>query len=140
MSGEIDHFLLEQIKRHEGYRQFPYKDSVSKWTVAIGRNLDDVGIFPEEAEYLLTNDIQRAVQELRLALPWYQSQSRRRKQALINLTFNMGLPTLKRFKKFLAAMEAGDYSAAHDELLDSRYAKQVGKRANELAEQIRDDR
>lgn len=137
MSSEIDTNLLEQIKRHEGYKQHPYKCTAGKLTVGIGRNLDDVGILPREAEYLLMQDVQRSVAELRLAFPWYNKLERPRKQAMINLIFNIGLPTLRKFTKFLAAMEAGDYDTAHDELLDSRYARQVGRRAIELAEQIR---
>lgn len=137
MSADIDNFLLQQIKRHEGYRRFPYKDTVGKLSVAIGRNLDDVGISEQEAEYLCVNDLQTAVSNLKHAFPWIEKLSHRRRQAMVNLTFNMGITTLKQFKKFLAAMESGDYLTASKEMLDSNYAKQVGQRANELAEQIK---
>jgi len=136
VSSEIDIFLLSQVKRHEGYRQKVYKCTAGKLTIGIGRNLDDVGIFPNEAEYLLTNDLQRAVNELSLAFPWYRDLSLRRKQALINLVFNVGLSSLKGFKKFLSAMQSGDWDTAKTELLDSKYARQVGQRAIEIAEQI----
>jgi len=136
MSGEIDNFLLSQLKRHEGFRQKIYKCTAGKDTVGYGRNMTDVGIFPEEAEYLLVNDLVRSINELSLAFPWYRNLSARRKQALINLHFNIGLSSLRGFKKFLAAMEAGQWETAKAELLDSRYAQQVKGRANEIADQI----
>ena len=136
MSGEIDGWLLLQIKRHEGFRQKIYKCTAGKDTVGYGRNMTDVGIFPEEAEFLLKNDLQRSVNELSFAFPWYRELSRRRKQALVNLNFNIGLSSLRGFKKFLAAMEAGQWETAKAELLDSRYAQQVKGRANEIAELI----
>ena len=34
--------LKNDIKRHEGFRSKPYKDTVGKTTIGYGRNLDDV--------------------------------------------------------------------------------------------------
>jgi lysozyme len=136
MSSEIDSFLISQLKRHEGDKRKPYRCTSGKLTIGIGRNLDDVGIFPEEAEYLLTNDLVRGINELSLAFPWYRNLSQRRKQAMLNLHINLGLSRLRGFPKFLAAMEAGQWETAKAELLDSRYAKQVKGRANEIADQI----
>lgn len=136
MTDEIDKFLIDQIKRHEGFRSKPYKCPAGKLTIGYGRNIEDNGITMDEAEHLLVNDIARSQTELSNSLPWYKGLSHRRKQAMINLAFNMGWGTLQKFKKFLAAMESGNYSIAKDELLDSKYAQQVGKRAQEVAEQI----
>lgn len=136
MSGEIDSFLIDQIKRHEGYRRHPYKCTSGKLTIGIGRNLDDNGISEEEAEYLAVSDLKRSAAELNKTFPWYYSLSKRRKQALINFHFNVGLATMLKFKNFLAEMESGNYPLAAQELLDSQYAKQVKSRADELALQI----
>lgn len=136
MSSEIDSFLIDQIKRHEGYIKHPYKDTVGKLTIGIGRNLDDLGISELEAEYLCMNDLQSAATELNKTFGWYYSLTKRRKQAMINLLFNIGLPKLLEFRKFLAAMGNGNYPLAAQELLDSQYAKQVKGRADELALQI----
>jgi lysozyme len=49
--------LIEQLRRDEGCVLKPYRDQVGKLTIGVGRNLDDVGISSDEAEYLLANDI-----------------------------------------------------------------------------------
>lgn len=136
MTDEIDTFLIDQIKRHEGFKSKVYKCPAGKWTIGYGRNVEEVGITVPEAEYLLETDLFRSQAELSNSLPWYKGLSHRRKQAMLNLHFNMGTGTLSKFQKFLAAMSAADYSTASVELLNSKYAAQVKGRAKELADQI----
>ena len=126
--------LEEQLLRHEGYRQFPYKCSANKMTVAIGRNLDDRGISKDEAMYLLHNDIVICNQELNLVYPIIKVLSQERHNVLVNMCFNMGIKRLGQFKKMWAALHVGDYEEASKQMLDSKWAGQVGKRADELAE------
>ena len=59
-----------------------------------------------------------------------------RKEALLNMTFNMGVKRLAEFKDFLAKMQAKDFRAAAGAMLDSKWAKQVGDRATRLSIQI----
>ena len=128
--------MIDQINRHEGFRAKPYDCPAGKLTIGYGRNIEDMGITMTEAEYLLVNDLTRSQTELTNSLPWYKGLSHRRKQAMLNLHFNMGTGTLSKFQKFLKAMSESDYSTAKAELLNSKYAQQVGKRAQEVAEQI----
>ena len=128
--------LLEQLIRDEGARFFPYIDSVGKISIGIGRNLTDVGISKDEALQMLTNDVKVATDDLEKALPWAQGLDEVRHAALVNMTFNMGIGRLCGFTKFLTALEAGDYKTARNEMLDSQWAKQVGRRAQRLAIQI----
>ena len=114
----------------------PYVDSVGKTTIGIGRNLNDVGITQAEAIYLCSNDIQNATQHLEQSLPWTSSLDDVRRDALIAMTFNMGIGRLCGFKKFLSALQAGDWKTARNEMLDSQWASQVGARAYRLAIQI----
>jgi lysozyme len=128
--------LTEQLIRDEGIRLHPYRDTVGKLTIGIGRNLDDIGITREEAIMLLQNDIATAKDQLLLQLPWVMELDDARRDALINMTFNLGIGHLLGFKKFLAALRAGDYQVASQEMLDSTWAQQVGPRAHRLAVQI----
>ncbi|MCK5612737.1 glycoside hydrolase family protein [Candidatus Pacearchaeota archaeon] len=125
--------LEQQLIRHEGYRQFPYKCSAGKLTIAIGRNLDDRGISEDEAKYMLHNDIEICKQELNLLYPIVDLLSPVRYNILINMCFNIGIKRLSGFKRMWAAIEIGDFEEASRQMLDSRWAKQVGKRAIELA-------
>ena len=129
--------LIRQLKRHEGMKLKLYKCSAKKWSIGIGRNLQDIGISEDEAETLLRHDIIEATNQLLNAFPWMGALNDARASAMINFTFNVGIGTVKKFKQTMEYMKNCDYENAATALLDSRYAKQVGSRANEIAEQIR---
>lgn len=128
--------IRDQLIRDEGLRLHPYRDSVGKLTIGVGRNLDDVGISNSEAALLLDNDINDVVKRLETAFPWTAVLDDARKGVLINMAFNLGLQGLAAFKNFLTAVQAGDYLKARDEMLDSIWAEQVGPRAQRLAIQM----
>ena len=130
--------LRADLQRDEGLRCEPYRDSVGKLTIGIGRNLDDVGITESEARYLLDNDISRVTRQLDQRLPWWTGLSEPRQRALANMAFNLGIEGLLGFKKMLAAMREGDFHKASDEVLDSKYARQVGQRAGRVSTLIRE--
>jgi lysozyme len=95
------------------------------------------GITIKEAEYLLDNDLDRVESELFTALPWVVDLDHVRQDVLLNMTFNMGLPTLLTFKNTLRFVRQGKYVEAAAAMLHSRWSRQVGKRAVELSEQMR---
>lgn len=115
----------------------PYKDSVGKLTIGVGRNLDDVGISRSEALTLLENDIARACKDLDTNLPWWRQLSDTRQQVLADMCFNLGIRRLQGFRKALEAMRAGAWYEAADQMLDSTWASQVGSRAIRLADMMR---
>jgi len=137
--------LIDMLKRHEGEvkkngRHVAYMCPAGHWTIGIGRNIDPnggIGLSDEEVDMLLEGDILRVIKELSAEYPWFDSLDDVRKNALIDIGFNLGATRLRLFKKALAAMEVADYSLAADEFMDSRWAKQVGSRAIELTEMIR---
>jgi lysozyme len=124
--------LIENLKRHEGLRLKPYLCSEGKITIGFGRNLEDMGISEKEAEMLLMSDIQRCYEELDV-FSWFHDLDQVRQEAMVNMLFNLGLPTFLEFKRTLKFMAEGAYSQAAAEMLDSKWANQVGDRAKELA-------
>ena len=124
--------LIENLKRHEGLRLKPYLCSEGKITIGFGRNLEDMGISEKEAEMLLMSDIQRCYEELNV-FSWFHDLDQVRQEAMVNMLFNLGLPTFLEFKRTLKFMAEGAYSQAAEEMLDSKWARQVGDRATELA-------
>ena len=128
--------LIEQLKRHEGFRSKPYLCTAGKLTIGYGRNLDDIGITKAEAEQLLTNDVRVATQELLRAYPFIDGLKPARFDCLVNKFFNLGISRLSKFNKMWAAIEEGSYRKASEEMLDSKWARQVGVRAEELAYQM----
>jgi len=128
--------LIEELKRDEGIELKAYQDTVGIWTIGIGRNLQDVGVSMEEAEFLLSNDIDVAVNDLQRTFDWFEGLSGARQRVCINMCFNLGLTRLLGFKKFLAAMEAGDWKTAGVEMLDSKWSRQVGVRSTRLRDLV----
>lgn len=129
---------VQQIKTDEGLRLKPYHCTAGALTIGYGRNLDAVGITEAEADAMLRADIiiaERGAEAL-VGNVWDQL-SPARQAVLINMTFNLGRTRLAAFKNFLAALRAADYNTAASEMLDSRWANQVGDRATRLADQMR---
>jgi lysozyme len=129
--------LVEQLKRHEGFKSKAYKCLSDRLTIGYGRNIEDRGITKEEAEYLLMNDIRECTADLEFYLPFWLTLDNARKDILINMCFNLGMTRLAMFKRFLKAVEEGDFDKAAKEMLNSKWAKQVGNRAIELAAQMK---
>ncbi len=128
--------LSYELNRDEGRRLKPYLDTVGKLTIGVGRNLTDVGISESECDMLLENDIARTRAWLDLKLPWWRDMDKVRQRVLINMTFNLGSKVLT-FVNTLAAMQHANYAAAANGMLASKWAKQVGARANRLADMMR---
>jgi len=132
--------LIEQLKIHEGFRSNVYTCSGGKKTVGYGRNLQDIGISEEEAEMLLKNDIYEATNQLLNAFPFMATFSDVRISAMINFTFNVGIGTVRKFSNTIEYLKNEDWEAAADEMMDSKWAEQVGDRAIQITEQIRTSR
>ncbi len=124
------------IKKHEGLRLTPYRCSSQKLTIGWGRNLQDNGITLEEAETMLQNDVGNAIKEAE-SLPFFSSLNEARQAVIVDMIFNLGLPRFGMFKKMIAAIEKEHWHVAADEMLNSRWARQVGKRAQKLSEMMR---
>ncbi len=128
--------LPDQLLRDEGFKQYPYRDIVGKLSIGIGRNLDDVGVTWDEAYFLLQSDIKAHSTQLSITFPWTDALDDIRKAALINMAFNLGIQGLAEFRSALARLQAKDYEGAAGQFLDSKWAEEVGARAQRLAKQI----
>lgn len=122
------------LEKHEGYKRFVYRDTVGKLTVGIGRNLEDRGLTHEEAVYLLNNDIADFTKQLSEKLPWFDAAPEKVKLVLTDMGFNLGISGLLTFKNTLNHIKNKEYELAAEEMLLSKWAKQVGVRATELSE------
>jgi lysozyme len=138
MTEALMNRIKAQLVRHEGLRLKPYRCTAGKLTIGIGRNLDDRGISQKEAYALLERDILDFEQQLLNAIPdVYNGLDEVRQSVLLNMCFNLGLKGLLEFKNTLAFIGAGDWERAANNMLASKWAKQVGMRAIELSEMMR---
>ena len=129
--------LINQLLSDEGLRLKPYRDTVGKLSVGVGRNLDDVGISQDEAMYMLGNDVRRTYSALTSALPWVAKLNDCRQNVLLNMAFNLGVSGLLAFKQTLSYVQCAEYNQAATAMLQSTWAKQVGARATRLSNQMR---
>lgn len=129
--------LRKQLVAHEGLRLKPYRDTVGKLTIGVGRNLDDVGVTEDEALGLLDGDVDRVEGHLRAAVPCFGSLDDVRQRVLADMAFNLGVPGLLKFKAALAAVAARKFDEAAAEMLASAWAGQVKGRAETLARMMR---
>lgn len=148
----MNNLLLQQLKRHEGFRARVYQCTAGFDTIGYGYNLNanplkltnyEVVKFRKEGmdekvgEWLLLRMIDKCTSELVKSLDWFESLDDARQCVLINMCFNLGLKGLLGFKTTLAMIERGNYIDASDAMLKSKWAGQVKGRAVELAAQMR---
>lgn len=128
--------IIEQLKLHEGLELKPYKDTVGKLTIGIGRNLDNKGISKDEAYYLCKNDIQEVTKKLR-KFDWFTRLNDVRQRVLIDMAFNLGMAGLLSFKNMIQCLKDREFVAAANEMKNSRWHHQVKTRALRLEEMMR---
>jgi lysozyme len=129
--------LIDQLRIHEGVEKTVYNDSEGIPTIGVGRNLRDRGLSDDEIDYLLSNDIDIVVKELDKVMPWWRDLDEVRQRVLCDLVFNLGMPRFSGFKKSISYMKQQMWDQAANELLDSKWARQVGRRAHTLSEMMR---
>ena len=138
--------LIEELIIDEGCIDKIYADHLGFLTLGVGHLiLDtdkefklDIGtpVSEERIKECLYNDIDIVCAELDRNMPWWNELDETRQRVLANMCFNLGCPRLKNFKNFLAALEAGDFETAGEEMMDSKWATQVGNRAVRLQEKM----
>jgi lysozyme len=133
--SQLDKVVKDWIKGHEGLRLYEYKDSLGYSTIGYG-HLNTEGydkITKQEAEKLFDQDYEEH-KEMAKAIPEYNDLDPVRKSSLLNLIYNLGPNGFLNFKKTRQLLKEGKYLEAGKELLNSTYAKQVGKRSTEVAQ------
>lgn len=138
-----DPLLIAELRRDEGVRYSPYLDTLGIQTVGIGHNLV-AHPFPDavypltdaQVNQLLADDLAEVFAGLDAHLPWWRDQTQARQRVLANMAFNLGIAGLLTFKNTLLAIQRGHYQLARANMLTSKWASQVGRRARRLAQMI----
>ncbi len=127
--------LKKSIKKHEDLKLKPYYCPAGKLSIGYGRNLEDNGIFPREAEIMLENDLLNCKLNLVDKLPFFSSLDDVRQDVLIEMCYNMGLTSFLKFKKTLAYIEQNDFKSASLEMLNSKWHNDFIKYARSTKEE-----
>ena len=125
--------LKSELERDEGRRSKPYKDTEDIWTIGVGWNLEARGLPTWVIDRLFDISVQEAETDARALFKNFDELTPARQRVVINMAFNMGRDRLKGFKKMIAAVHSEDWTEAAVQMLDSKWARQVGTRADRLA-------
>lgn len=134
--------ILEVLERHEGFVPTAYQDHLGYWTIGIGRLIDKRkggGITKDEAYYLLSNDLAKIAWSLDRRFPEWRQLTPNRRLVIQSMAFQLGIEGLMNFRKTLDYIRAENWKKAADEMLNSTWAKQTPKRAEELSYMMRED-
>ena len=93
-------------------------------------------ISKERIEKCLQQDIKIVCEELDMNEPWWRNLDNNRQRVVANMCFNLGYPRFSKFKKFIAAMQVSQWEKAAEEMMDSKWATQVGERAIRLRDRV----
>ena len=137
--------LLESVKKHEGYRNKVYLDTLGKRTVGVG-HLCVEEFWEDDKEYeekflmdILEADLQNAIKGAKdlMAEHGCMDIDEQAEEIIIEMVFQLGKTGVSKFKNMWKALSELQYSAAADQMLDSRWAKQTPNRANGMADIMR---
>ena len=128
----------ELIKFHEGRRLKPYRCSAGKLTIGYGLNLD-AGITQYEAEWLLDHRVKRCREKLqKIFTPEdFTAMGGNRIDAFTDMVYNLGYKGFSKFKDTIRHARAENWDKCAAEMINSKWAMQVGYRATRLAKIIR---
>lgn len=139
--------LREQLKIDEGVKYEIYKDHLGYDTFGIGHLIvkedEEFGkpvgtkVSEERVNEVFEKDVQKMISEAKKLFPNFDDLPEEAQQVIVNMTFNMGRPRLSNFKKFIAYINESKWEDASKEMLNSAWAKQVGKRAQRLSDRIK---
>jgi len=127
--------IEELLIKHEGLRTTAYTDSLGVWTVGVGHNLQAKPLSMQAVQQILHDDIADSIEDCK-GFYWFEGLDEVRQAVVIDMVFNMGIAGFKHFKKTIDHIAMGMYQHAAAEMLDSRWAYQVGKRAEELSKMM----
>ena len=129
--------LLKRIKHHEGFRKSVYQCTEGYDTIGYGFAIKDLEMDEDIAEEILIRKVEKLIKRVRARFDWLDSVPREVQGVLVEMSYQMGLSGVSKFKKALHAMQMFQWKLAATELLDSRWAKQTPNRAKELSNIIR---
>jgi len=141
--------LREQLKIDEGVKYEIYKDHLGYPTFGIGHLITDndpeydlpIGtkISEERVNEVFNTDVKKFINETKKIFPDLDDKPENIQLVLVNMCFNLGAPRLSKFKKFIDAINDEQWIEAAVEMMDSRWANQVGPRAERLRQIVLDE-
>ena len=130
--------IVEDIKKHEGFRSKVYECTEGYDTIGYGFAVKDLIIDEDIATLILMKKLHTLLQRVTIAFPWFKDVDDIAKGVVINMCYQIGLSGFSKFKKTIYYLETEQYLEASEEMLDSKWArKDSPARALRLSEKIK---
>ena len=139
--------LRKQLEIDEGVKYEIYKDHLGYPTFGIGHLVTDTdaefgcdvgtSVSEQRVEEAFKKDVQIVIKDCEILYPDFNELPEEVQQIIANMMFNLGRPRLSKFKGMKRGVDNQDLNGAADEMVDSRWYRQVGKRAERLVERMR---
>ena len=118
------------LKKHEGFRTKLYKDTKGIYTIGVGRNIQQNGIREIEAEFMLKNDIEQAISDLKHVFQDFDTLPDNVKLVLVDMMFNLGSTRFSKFKHMIQAVKERNWANMILEMRDSNWCRELKDRCN----------
>ena len=128
--------IVDDIKKHEGFRDTVYSCSEGYDTIGYGFAIKDLVIDKDVADLILMKKLHTLLQRICIAFPWFEHIDDSAKAVVVNMCYQLGIKGFSKFKKTIYYLETEQYEEASVEMLDSLWYKQTPVRAKELSEQL----
>ena len=130
-------YVIEQIKKHEGFRSKVYKCTQGYDTIGYGFAVKDLVLDKDIAEQILTRKVYDLVCKIQDKFRWFDKLPQEAADVVVNMCYQIGLSGFSKFKKTIALLKSHKFKAASVEMLDSKWALQTPNRAEELSDILR---
>ena len=128
--------LIDEIKKHEGYRSKVYQCTEGYDTIGYGFAIKDLQLSEEICDIILTEKLAKLQLDISNKFEWFEDSPELVKDVVTNMCYQLGLSGFSKFKKTIYYLETEQYEEASLECLDSLWAKQTPNRAKDLSEQL----
>ena len=126
--------LLDDIKKHEGFRASGYQCTEGYDTIGYGFAIKDLELDEDIAEMILIRKLEKLQKRITSTFGWFFNSPEDVKDVVTNMCYQLGVSGFSKFKKTIYLLETEQYQEASIEVLDSLWAKQTPNRAKELSE------
>jgi lysozyme len=129
--------LLESIKKHEGFVEHVYDDSLDIPTIGYGFAIKDLVLDEDIAEEILIRKLEKLKRNANARFQWLEDMPQEIQAVVLNMCYQLGVTGVSKFRKAISALQEGEWHEAADEMLDSLWARQTPNRAEELSNIVR---
>ena len=129
--------LLESIKKHEGFVEHVYDDSLGIPTIGYGFAIKDLVLDEDIAEEILIRKLEKLKRNANSRFRWLEDMPVVIQEVILNMCYQLGITGVSKFRRAISAFQEGDWDEAANEMLDSLWARQTPNRATELSNIVR---